>query len=741
MGNNFIQDFAQRMGIDVSMFDNLGQMLLGGGAEAQQPPAIGNTTQTQGGQVGALPQAGDPGTGTPMFPPQTMNSGLQAPQPAPGQYTPPPVPNIQPQAPDPMFDMFSAAEEQYGLPAGYLSRTAQIESGGDPNAKNPNSSAGGLFQIIDGTAAQYGVKNKFDPAEATDGAARIAVDSKRRLAEVLGREPTGGELYLAHQQGAGGAAKLLSDPNALAADIVGRSAIGLNGGDPDTMTAGEFANMWISKWDNTDPAAGGNVTMSTSGGAEGEGGGWMDQPTDYSELEDEINEMTPQEQNRQARWAGLGAFSKGLGQMSWGKEVDVSDVFQDLVDRQKEARDRRFELTKSKIQEQIETKREARGYRHADETRESQQGFTTAEREAVQQNEIAVIQEARNYTESEAEEFQAEIDQLATNVEDPTMQRAAEMVRDSNYTLTMDQALTNMKVDDPELVKMLNHVNGLAPELREQAIRDLVRLRGSGGNTNINTGDTAATLGIKYAHTTMDRQHQQLEELRPAEAGISTMEDLIGIYGVNGMPTGPLSGLEKNAQQYVQQLGAAFGIDTDLSRDTTVAVQETIEAAQRPIQAMYRATGQRSDADLADEQLAAAGLASSPLGLAYKVQSLRNDYNTVEAYTIAQQRYQYTNPNRTLEGFDEWWTENKDVLAPTVRIDARDTSSSEPTEQLVTAYRAGVLSPNTLIITQNGLEPIGAGGFKAVQEAAQSDKYKTVGVPTPYNFPNTPVAE
>jgi hypothetical protein len=120
---------------------------------------------------------------------------------------------------------------------------------------------------------------------------------------------------------------------------------------------------------------------------------------------------------------------------------------------------------------------------------------------------------------------------------------------------------------------------------------------------------------------------------------------------------------------------------------------------------------------------------------------LRNDYNTVEAYTIAQQRYQYTNPNRTLEGFDEWWTENKDVLAPTVRIDARDTSSSEPTEQLVTAYRAGVLSPNTLIITQNGLEPIGAGGFKAVQEAAQSDKYKTVGVPTPYNFPNTPVAE
>ncbi len=64
---------------------------------------------------------------------------------------------------------------------------------------------------------------------------------------MLGRPVTGGELYLAHQQGPGGAAKLLSNPNALAVDIVGAKAVKLNGGN-EKMTAGEFANIWISKF-------------------------------------------------------------------------------------------------------------------------------------------------------------------------------------------------------------------------------------------------------------------------------------------------------------------------------------------------------------------------------------------------------------------------------------------------------------------------------------------------------------
>ena len=144
---------------------------------------------------------------------------------------------------------FGEVEAQFGLPAGYLGRTAQIESGGNPNARNPTSSAGGLFQFIDSTAKQYGLQNKFDPKAATLAAARLAADNRNTLVRVLGREPTAGELYLAHQQGAGGAAKLLANPNAPAVAIVGPEAVKLNGGHAG-MTAAEFASKWLSKFGN-----------------------------------------------------------------------------------------------------------------------------------------------------------------------------------------------------------------------------------------------------------------------------------------------------------------------------------------------------------------------------------------------------------------------------------------------------------------------------------------------------------
>lgn len=145
---------------------------------------------------------------------------------------------------------FETYESEASLPSGYLEKVAMIESGGNPNAKNPASSATGLFQQIDSNAAAYGVVDRTDPVQSTEGAVRFAVENKNYLTKVLGREPSGGELYLAHQQGPGGAAKLLSNPSALAVDIVGLDAVRLNGGDAN-MTAGEFANIWISKYNGS----------------------------------------------------------------------------------------------------------------------------------------------------------------------------------------------------------------------------------------------------------------------------------------------------------------------------------------------------------------------------------------------------------------------------------------------------------------------------------------------------------
>lgn len=125
-------------------------------------------------------------------------------------------------------------------------KIAQIESGLNPNAKNPNSSASGVFQFINSTGRQYGLKNPFDPLANVDAGIRLASDNRAALVRALGREPTPGELYLAHQQGIGGATKLLANPNGKAVDAVGGNAVRLNGGNAG-MTAGEFAGMWDRK--------------------------------------------------------------------------------------------------------------------------------------------------------------------------------------------------------------------------------------------------------------------------------------------------------------------------------------------------------------------------------------------------------------------------------------------------------------------------------------------------------------
>lgn len=142
--------------------------------------------------------------------------------------------------------IIDSAATRYGQDPATLRRIAWLESRGNPNAQNDKSSAGGLFQFIDSTAAAYGVANKMDAGQSADGAARLLRDNRNALVKTLGREPTVGELYLAHQQGLGGAQRLLAHPDEKATRIVGPAAVKLNGGNAD-MTAREFANMWIKK--------------------------------------------------------------------------------------------------------------------------------------------------------------------------------------------------------------------------------------------------------------------------------------------------------------------------------------------------------------------------------------------------------------------------------------------------------------------------------------------------------------
>jgi len=116
------------------------------------------------------------------------------------------------------------------------------ESGGNPYAKNPNSSAAGLGQFIDSTWLAMLAKHrpdiqgtpqellalKMDPALSREMTAAYAADNAGILSGA-GLPVTPGTQYLAHFAGPKGAVGLLSaDPATPAASILGQKAMAAN---------------------------------------------------------------------------------------------------------------------------------------------------------------------------------------------------------------------------------------------------------------------------------------------------------------------------------------------------------------------------------------------------------------------------------------------------------------------------------------------------------------------------------
>jgi len=150
-----------------------------------------------------------------------------------------------------MAAYWSQLEQEYDLPTGFLATTASIESSLGKKMSTGLSSAKGLFAFTDGTAEEYGV-DVYDWKSSSLGAAKYAADNKKRLQQRFGnREISGEDLYLAHQQGAGGAMSLLSRPTAMAIDVVGAEAVNNNVSDSEkaaTFTAQQFSDLWVNKY-------------------------------------------------------------------------------------------------------------------------------------------------------------------------------------------------------------------------------------------------------------------------------------------------------------------------------------------------------------------------------------------------------------------------------------------------------------------------------------------------------------
>jgi hypothetical protein len=143
---------------------------------------------------------------------------------------------------------------------GLIDSIIGVESGGNPNATNPNSSASGLGQFIDSTWLATIRTARPDLAGKSDSellALKTDPHLSREMTEAYanqnqailtknGLPVTDGNTYLAHFAGPGGAVKVLqADPSAPVGDILGPAVVKAN---PflARMTAGDL-QAWASK--------------------------------------------------------------------------------------------------------------------------------------------------------------------------------------------------------------------------------------------------------------------------------------------------------------------------------------------------------------------------------------------------------------------------------------------------------------------------------------------------------------
>ena len=174
-----------------------------------------------------------------------------------------------------MLPEWARLEQAEGLPNNYLETISMLESSGGTNVGTGQYT--GVFQVGPEVAAEFGVtpEQLRDPRVNAQVAAKLAAKNANFLRGILGRDPQGWEIYLAHQQGRGGAAALIRNPNANVVDALtpayggdrnkAMAAVTQNGGNPNG-TAGEFAKKWADKF-------GGALPQPFTGGPSAQGAG------------------------------------------------------------------------------------------------------------------------------------------------------------------------------------------------------------------------------------------------------------------------------------------------------------------------------------------------------------------------------------------------------------------------------------------------------------------------------------
>jgi hypothetical protein len=160
------------------------------------------------------------------------------------------------------------AAAKAGVDPSMMRAFAEIESGGRPGVHT--GSYKGLFQLSEAEFAKHGGRGDiFDPVENARAAAHKLKSESDEFRGKYGRDPSGAELYMIHQQGWGGYQQHMAQPERAAWESMYATAEGRQKGEGwakqaiwgnlpaserrrfgsvENVTSGQFLNFWHQRY-------------------------------------------------------------------------------------------------------------------------------------------------------------------------------------------------------------------------------------------------------------------------------------------------------------------------------------------------------------------------------------------------------------------------------------------------------------------------------------------------------------
>lgn len=220
---------------------------------------------------------------------------------------------------------------------------SHIETGGSfsHTAKNPNSSAHGLYQVIDKTWKGQGGGDRASVDEQIRMGFKHIKQANNHMRKAIGRDPVAHEQYLGHLLGPEGASRVLNaDPNAKLIDIVktydkkNADAIVKNNAMTG-LTVGQAIEKWRKKWNTVSARYRGDNT-TTAIGADGSSYDFAFEVKDLADLitsNDALygvnplypSELQPRDRTREASRQQIERMASELNPELLADSIKISD--------------------------------------------------------------------------------------------------------------------------------------------------------------------------------------------------------------------------------------------------------------------------------------------------------------------------------------------------------------------------------------------------------------------------------